>query len=189
MWPNPQFPADLVTFTQEILHGKLHFFAVEGVSLKVLYPQSPGDLSLKLNIFCYTLHELQTRYLIIADTEAYIAPCQISMIRSSRSQMFFKIGVLQAWRLATALKRDSKHRFFPVKFAKILGTPIFHRAPLVAIWKYTLHKKWSFLLRIFTIFCAVIVNDFAKSLLHRILNTPLWWVLETNLSKVVLTVF
>ena len=25
MWPNPQFPADLVTFTGEILNGKLYF--------------------------------------------------------------------------------------------------------------------------------------------------------------------
>ena len=25
MWPNPQFPVDLVTFTEEILNGKLHF--------------------------------------------------------------------------------------------------------------------------------------------------------------------
>ena len=25
MWPNPQFPADLVTFTEETLNGKLHF--------------------------------------------------------------------------------------------------------------------------------------------------------------------
>ena len=25
MWPNPQFPADLVTFTEEIFNGKLHF--------------------------------------------------------------------------------------------------------------------------------------------------------------------
>ena len=25
MWPNPQFPTDLVTFTEEILHEKLHF--------------------------------------------------------------------------------------------------------------------------------------------------------------------
>ena len=25
MWPNPQFPADLVTFTEEIINGKLHF--------------------------------------------------------------------------------------------------------------------------------------------------------------------
>ena len=26
MWPNPQFPTDLVTFTEEILNGKPHFF-------------------------------------------------------------------------------------------------------------------------------------------------------------------
>ena len=25
MWPNPQIPADLVTFTEEMLNGKLHF--------------------------------------------------------------------------------------------------------------------------------------------------------------------
>ena len=25
MWPNPQFPADLVTFTEETFNGKLHF--------------------------------------------------------------------------------------------------------------------------------------------------------------------
>ena len=25
MWPNPQFPEDLVTFTEEIPNGKLHF--------------------------------------------------------------------------------------------------------------------------------------------------------------------
>ena len=29
MWPNPQFRADLVTFTEEILQGKLHFFGSE----------------------------------------------------------------------------------------------------------------------------------------------------------------
>ena len=26
MWPNPQFPADLLTFTEKMLNGKLHFF-------------------------------------------------------------------------------------------------------------------------------------------------------------------
>ena len=26
--PSPQFPADFVTFTEEIFNGKLHFFAV-----------------------------------------------------------------------------------------------------------------------------------------------------------------
>ena len=29
MWPNPQEAADLVTFTEEILNGKLHFLCSE----------------------------------------------------------------------------------------------------------------------------------------------------------------
>ena len=28
MWPNPQIPAEMVTFTEEILNGKLNFFSV-----------------------------------------------------------------------------------------------------------------------------------------------------------------
>ena len=27
MWPNPQFPADLITFTEELLNGKIHFLS------------------------------------------------------------------------------------------------------------------------------------------------------------------
>ena len=33
MWPNPQFPADLATFTGEILDGKLPFLC--SVSVRV----------------------------------------------------------------------------------------------------------------------------------------------------------
>ena len=29
MQPNPEFPADLVTFTEKILNGKLHFLCSE----------------------------------------------------------------------------------------------------------------------------------------------------------------
>ena len=35
MWPNPQETADLVTFTEEILNVKLHFYAV----VRILHPQ------------------------------------------------------------------------------------------------------------------------------------------------------
>ena len=30
MWPNTQFPADLVTFTEEIRNGRLNFLYSEG---------------------------------------------------------------------------------------------------------------------------------------------------------------
>ena len=35
MWPNPQFPADLLTFTKEILNGNLHFLC--SVSIRNAY--------------------------------------------------------------------------------------------------------------------------------------------------------
>ena len=36
MWPNLQFPADLVTFTEEIINAKLHFLCSEQASKHVL---------------------------------------------------------------------------------------------------------------------------------------------------------
>ena len=36
MWPNPQDSIDLVTFTEEILNGKLHFLSGEDASAEVL---------------------------------------------------------------------------------------------------------------------------------------------------------
>ena len=35
MWPNPQFSADLVTFTEEILNGKLHFLCSDLAIIKI----------------------------------------------------------------------------------------------------------------------------------------------------------
>ena len=32
MWPNPQFPADFITFIEDILNGKLHFLCTDAVS-------------------------------------------------------------------------------------------------------------------------------------------------------------
>ena len=34
MWPNPQETAGLVTFTEEILNGKLHFLCSVSASMK-----------------------------------------------------------------------------------------------------------------------------------------------------------
>ena len=92
-----------------------------------------------------------------------------SIHRSSRSQIFFKMGVLknfsnftgkhlcrnlflitlQAWRLATLWKRDS-HNCFPVRFENFFRTPILKNVcerllPLFKniLWPYTTMKKWS----------------------------------------------
>ena len=73
------------------------------------------------------------------------------IIRSSRSQMFFRIGVLknfaiftgkhlcrslfliklQCWRPATLLKRDST-QVFSCEYCKIFKNTFFYRTPLVA---------------------------------------------------------
>ena len=50
MWPNPQKTAGLVTFTEEILNGKLHFLCGEfGMSLEIFVfffsLKSPGKAS------------------------------------------------------------------------------------------------------------------------------------------------
>ena len=73
-----------------------------------------------------------------------------SQIRSSRTQMFFKIRVLknlatvkqfcgslilmklQAWRSATLWKKSLQQRSFPVNIAKFLGTVFCYRTPPVA---------------------------------------------------------
>ena len=35
MWPNPQFPSNLVTFTEKTLNGKRYFCAVLGQPKKI----------------------------------------------------------------------------------------------------------------------------------------------------------
>ena len=39
MWPNPQFPADLVTFTEETNNGKLHFLCSDKYTECLVYVQ------------------------------------------------------------------------------------------------------------------------------------------------------
>ena len=40
MWPNPEFPADLVTFTEEILNEKLHFMCSDYIAVgEHVFPQ------------------------------------------------------------------------------------------------------------------------------------------------------
>ena len=50
MWPNPQFSADLVTFTEKILNGKLYFLC--SVVCEVL--PSTGILKLKEKVINVT---------------------------------------------------------------------------------------------------------------------------------------
>ena len=50
MWPNPQEPADLVTFIEEILNGKLHFLCSVWCVLENRF-MSAESLAASLDIF------------------------------------------------------------------------------------------------------------------------------------------
>ena len=48
MWPNPQETADLVTFTKEILNGKLHFLCSDlGAISQSERPKKVGENEMK----------------------------------------------------------------------------------------------------------------------------------------------
>ena len=56
MWPNPQEIADLVTFTVEILNGKLHFLCSDGDS-ELFFSQSLAKTYL-FDEYCENLMKL-----------------------------------------------------------------------------------------------------------------------------------
>ena len=60
MWPIPQFPVDLVTFTEEIPNGRLYFLCSVGYFFSLLFfsqmysPHLYRHDSHTLDSFCYT---------------------------------------------------------------------------------------------------------------------------------------
>ena len=51
MQPNPQFRADLVTFTGEIVNGKLHFLCIENQTKSLLPKTQVVPCELQTNEF------------------------------------------------------------------------------------------------------------------------------------------
>ena len=57
--------------------------------------------------------------------------CEITMYISSRSQIFFKIGVLKHFAIFTGKHLSEGGKCFPVNIEKFLRTPFFYRIPSV----------------------------------------------------------
>ena len=55
MWPNPQFPSDLVTFIEEILNGKVFFCAVTVVAKRLDDYKNPGYTSTRIMLESWKL--------------------------------------------------------------------------------------------------------------------------------------
>ena len=65
MWPNPQFPADLVTFTDKILNGKpddavMNSYDQFIVSAKIFYSKYDSHLS-AMDLFLTSVTEIAFR--------------------------------------------------------------------------------------------------------------------------------
>ena len=165
MWPNPQFPVNLATFTEEILNIKHHFFVQWHMSPVMISERKSGKRKKKFGTisliawmnevpkistrlpgltFLTTIKDIQ-QYLEYQACFTFLAHSlsnetkqQISFIflkycgpfnrlksherllnfsfRSSRLQMFFKIGV----QACNFIKRRPQHMCFPVNAAKYL---------------------------------------------------------------------
>ena len=83
---------------------------------------------------------------------AWIYSVLVILFRSSRSQMFFKIGVVKDFtnfaekhlKACNFLKKRLQHRCFHVKSAKFFKGTFFYRAPPVAaysFWKASIPSK------------------------------------------------
>ena len=91
MWQNPQFPADFVTITEEILNGKLHFLCSGCLDTEpsVRTSSSTFDSCIKL-------------------TEAYPEPCQTSkkkrfakVVNGKKPlTIFTKPSILNVWHVS-----------------------------------------------------------------------------------------
>ena len=64
MWPNPQETADLITFTEEILHGKLHFLCSETLRETQLLKGLVSMKIIDILLFLKQLHYFITPSLI-----------------------------------------------------------------------------------------------------------------------------
>ena len=119
MWPNRRFPADLVTFTKEILNGKLNFFVqwsslnircgfwrpslkyllFASIFLIIVKPATRGVLWKKVLLEIYTIHR---------KTPAHVT-----------------------WsRPATLLKNDTPGIGFFLWILRNFYEPVFYRTPL-----------------------------------------------------------
>ena len=110
MWPNPQEPADLVTFTEEILNGKLQFLCSDKTinwCLWVFLPSSIGNNS-------FYWHErkglLQSHMIIHKWRYQYHLNNRMKIVRiRSFSGPFFAAFGLNTERYSVSLNTDTFH--------------------------------------------------------------------------------
>ena len=78
MWPNPQFPADLVIFAEEIPNGKLHFLCSGSVLQKLWIVRWVECVRLKLTFSHGRLYANFGKFIFLVRTTVKFRNLQIS---------------------------------------------------------------------------------------------------------------
>ena len=118
MLPNPQFPADLVTFTEEILKGKLDFLCNDTVNITYVC------------LYAYT-------------SDSYLDPCQTFSVTLHKKWGF-------PWRISSVNVTKSAGNYGPFNITYVCLYAYISDSYLgpCQILSVTLHKKWTFSVRI-----------------------------------------
>ena len=136
MWPNPQFPGDLVTFTEEILNGKLHFLCREirfGICTILFGPHfTVSELNCEIYKVNFCIH---SRY-------GEVHCVKYTWKRPHQTRIFPYSGIFYVANLD-----QKKFAFGHFSRIEISSSVIFLLDYATTIGSFV-HKKWSFPLRI-----------------------------------------
>ena len=103
MWPNPRFPADLVTFTESILNGKLHFlcsrkgYNFQHVLIRLLEEWGQNlDILLIPKLAAYSVDENLLMYMYLSNRKQCIRINNVHKIVSKMSFLGYLKGPLSS---------------------------------------------------------------------------------------------
>ena len=79
MWPNPQETAALVTFTEEILNGKLHFLCTDLKKLQILIQ---SNIISRLNCTYFANFPIKTPSYGLKSLRAAVKPSTLKIFKN-----------------------------------------------------------------------------------------------------------
>ena len=138
MWPNPHETADSVTFTEEILNGKLPEWKIFLCSACCPWHVN----SLEILSVSMLLMKVRSRHQRCSARIGVLINYTKFAWKHLRQSLFFnKVAGLRS---ATLLKKRLLHRWFPVSFVKFIRTPLSQNTSGLLLLESinTLEKSW-----------------------------------------------
>ena len=125
MWPNSQFPADLFTFSEEILNGKLNFLCSESTNVLVHWRERHEDFS----IFWESVMRKRKglRKLVVVWSDVYPELCDDGILSQTDNTTHF----LGLEHVQKNVEEFSKRFPFPINVSGGVGEDIFDETGLI----------------------------------------------------------